>query len=275
MNYFETTIRIDEKRIDSDIIVAELAEIGYESFDTNSDILKAYIQEVDYNQNAVEECIIQLGISDLYLQTTLIERVNWNQQWESSYEPIEVDDFCYIRAPFHQPKPGFTYQLLIEPKMSFGTGHHQTTKLMLKAMRKYTFTSQNVLDMGSGTGILAIVAKKMGSAKTVAIDIDEWSIENTKENIVLNETPDIECILGDSSKISGQFGLILANINRNILLKEMNIYSTHLESNGLLFLSGFFTCDEPIITDETKKHKLQLIDTLTDDQWTCLVLQKQ
>lgn len=274
MNYYETNIRIDETTIDSDIIVAELAELGYESFDTDLHIVKAYIPQSEFDENKLLECITQLGISANYENSVLIERQNWNEKWETSYEPIEVDQFCYIRAPFHKPKNGFTFQLVIEPKMSFGTGHHQTTKLMLKAMKKYDFKDKKVLDMGCGTGILSIVAHKMGSSVTHAIDIDEWSVENTKENIEINETNDVVCWQGDSAAIVSNYDIILANINRNILLQDMNIYSDHLNNHGLLFLSGFFNTDVSVITNLTNKHQLELIDTLNDDQWTCLVLKK-
>jgi ribosomal protein L11 methyltransferase len=275
MNFIETSISIDKvEGIDSEIIVAELAECGYESFVTENGQLKAYVQEELFDTGVVSEIFTNLGINNQSVTHVTMERQNWNEQWESNYEPIPVDDFCYIRAPFHEPVSGFEHQLVITPKMSFGTGHHQTTKLMIKAMRNVDFKNLSVLDMGCGTGILAILAKQLGAGKVVAIDIDPWATENSRENFEINKTPDISCFTGDSSDISGMFDVILANINRNILLKDMALYAQHLNPNGQLFMSGFYESDNPLITNEAVAQGLQLAGKINDDQWLCLHFRK-
>jgi len=268
MNYIETTIIVDSKIIDTEIIIAELADIGYESFLTDVNLIKAYIQESDFEERKLYEVIEKYSLTNI--SHFIIGRENWNQQWEASYEPVIIDDFCYIKAPFHISLPNFENELIIEPKMSFGTGHHQTTVLMIKAMRTIDFCNKAVLDMGCGTGILAILAKKLGAKSVLAIDIDNWAIENTLENTVLNNVSDITANVGDINDIAGSFDIILANINRNILLRDIEKYTQSLNTNGIILLSGFLNSDNQIIEEEANKHGLKVTLILNDGEWLSL-----
>lgn len=271
-NYIETEIAVDDLNgLDPDIIISELAELGYESFTTDNGVLKAYIQEELFNATLTGNAFLSLSIKNEKVRHAKIERQNWNQEWESNYEPIPVDSFCYVRAPFHPTVDGFVHQLVITPKMSFGTGHHQTTRLMIKAMKDFNFNNLSVLDMGCGTGILAILAKKMGAGKVVGIDIDPWAVENSIENFEVNEVVDIECYTGDCSAITGSFDVILANINRNILTKDMAVYRSHLKKGGTLFVSGFYDQDEGLISSTAQNNGFLQIGRHHDIQWSCLV----
>lgn len=272
MDYIETNINLKGLDIDSEIIVAELAEIGYESFLSEPSTLKAYIQQPDLIEEKLATIVSDYNLSNVLNNT--IKKENWNLSWETSYEPIIVDNFCYIRATFHQSLPGFKHELIIDPKMSFGTGHHQTTRLMIQAMQTIVFTNKTVLDMGCGTGILAIFAEKMGASAVTAIDIDSWSIENTTENMVLNNCTNIEPLIGEAKIISRNYDIILANINRNVLLRDMKTYAHHLNNGGYLVLSGFYEQDNRIIIEETFLRNLKMVKLFNDEQWLCLLFTK-
>ncbi len=276
MNYIETNIPINSlKGIDADVVIAELADCGYESFITEVDYVKSYIPEQHFNQTTLSKILQILNIDPTNVVNKLIEHQNWNQQWESDYEPISIDNFCHIRAPFHKATHEFEHELIIMPKMSFGTGHHQTTRLMIQSMRKIDFNERCVLDMGSGTGVLGILAKKMGAKNVTTIDIDPNATDNCKENIETNNVNNIVCITGDSSIIEGNFDIILANINRNVLLKDIPIYAKHLNNNGVLLLSGFYESDNYLIDNEANKNALTQIFNVENQQWSCLAFSKQ
>ncbi|HPW66008.1 MAG TPA: 50S ribosomal protein L11 methyltransferase [Salinivirgaceae bacterium] len=275
MNYIETSISLSNlKGIDPEIVIAELAECGYESFITEEGYVKSYIPETEFAEATVFNVLGVLKIERSAIVNKLIEHQNWNQQWESDYEPISIDNFCHIRAPFHTETQGFEHELVIIPKMSFGTGHHQTTRLMIQAMRKIEFKERLALDVGSGTGVLSILAKKLGAKSVVAIDIDPNATENCKENVAINQVDQIICKTSDSSAIEGNFDIILANINRNVLLKDISIYANHLNNNGFLLTSGFFESDNDFICIEAHEHALKESFRLEYQQWSCLVFSK-
>ncbi len=274
MNYLETIFSTQTLPPESiEILIAELGEVGYESFVEDFGELRAYIPEEHFNRNDLDK-VIRPRFPNITFHSKPIPRENWNKTWESHYTPIEVDDFCYIHAPFHLPNPKFPVNIQIEPKMSFGTGHHQTTRLMIQAMRRIDFKSKMVLDIGCGTGVLAIVATKLGARIVDAIDTDEWAVENSVENAKLNNVANISVIHGDSRAIVKTYDVILANINRNVLLNDMSIYSQHVKKGGSLVLSGFYSFDENILIEEAKKWNLTLKTSLRNEGWDCLHLIK-
>ena len=246
--YVGCTIEVIPREPAAGIFTAALAELGFESFEDTENGLIAYIQEADFDQVALEQ--IPYWKSKAWQASYTLERIpmqNWNAVWEADYHPIQVGDLCIVRAPFHQPpQPPVNYDLVIAPKMSFGTGHHETTWLMLKALLDTAVSGKTVLDMGCGTGVLGILAHRMGAAKVVGIDIDAWSIENARENADRNQGESIELRLGEADAIGeDRFDLILANINKNILLDQLAQYAAAMHAGGILFLSGFYPADIP------------------------------
>lgn len=277
MDYIELTVKIRPLEVGRDILIAELAEIGFESFVDITDGLQAFIQVTDYN----EESFLNLHLLkepnfNIEYATKLIKDENWNEVWEKSFDPINVDDECYIRAPFHEQKGGVKYDIVIEPKMSFGTGHHETTFLMTQRLLSMDLQGEDVLDMGCGTGVLAILAKLKGANVVVAVDNDEWAYENTVENVKTNKQSSIDVRLGGSETIKGNlFDVIIANINRNILLQNMTAYCETLKIGGSILFSGFFSSDVDLLMLEAKKHNLRLIYTTDKNEWTLLHLIKE
>lgn len=202
-------------------------------------------------------------------------KVNWNEEWEKNYDPIAVDELVYVRASFHESQPGFRHEIVINPKMSFGTGHHATTYQVLRLQGEIDHQGKRVLDVGSGTGILAIMAHLLGAKEVEAFDIDDWCVENGNENFDLNGLA-TRMGLGTIRQVNpqGPFDIILANINKNVLLDELKIYSDLLISGGYLLLSGFYTEDIDDLVQEAKKHSLELLKTSSKDNWAALILQK-
>ena len=199
-----------------------------------------------------------------------IEQTNWNEEWEKNFNPIVVDDVCSVRAPFHE-KPNTEYDIIIEPKMSFGTGHHETTHMMIQHILKNDFTNKSVLDMGCGTGVLAILAEIKGAKPIDAVDYDNWCYLNSLENVERNNCKNITVIEGDASVLKGKkYDIIIANINRNILLNDMETYVSCLNKGGLLFLSGFYNDDIPVIQEECEKHMLKFEEKLERNHWVAL-----
>jgi ribosomal protein L11 methyltransferase len=192
---------------------------------------------------------------------------DWNELWEASYQPVVVNEHCRVRAPFHDPDPRFEFDLVIEPKMSFGTANHETTAQIITLMLETDFRGKEVLDMGSGTAVLAILAKKLGAAKTVAIDNDEWAYRNAFTNVALNGIDDIEIVLGDASAIKGTFDVVLANINRNILLRDMHCYVDAMRPQAHIFFSGFYEEDLASIKEEAARLGLSYKRHLTKNRW--------
>ena len=270
-NYIEYFFKIHPLQPASDILIAELGDAGFESFVENEDGISAYIQQNDWSETILDD--IQILKSEEFTITytkNFIEQVNWNEEWEKNFNPIIVDDVCSVRAPFHE-KPNTQYDIVIEPKMSFGTGHHETTHMMIQHILKNDMAGKTVLDMGCGTAVLAILAEMKGAQKLDAIDIDNWCYLNSIENAERNNCNNITVLEGDVSLLEGRnYDVIIANINRNILLIDIHQYAKCLNKNGVLFLSGFYKDDISAIEDECVKHHLKLTETLERNHWVAL-----
>ena len=245
-----------------------LAEIGFDSFMDDSMGLKAYCSAENRNDEAVESLLADSAFFDIHLlKVEEMPDKDWNELWEASYQPVVVNERCRVRAPFHAPDPSFEFDLVIEPKMSFGTANHETTSQIIQLMLETDFQGKTVLDMGSGTAVLAILAKKLGAAHTVAIDNDEWAYRNAFTNCELNGIGDIEIVLGDALSISGKFDVVLANINRNILLRDMHCYVAAMNPEAHIFFSGFYTEDLGSIKAEAERLGLRYCRHLSRNNW--------
>ncbi|NNL16757.1 MAG: 50S ribosomal protein L11 methyltransferase [Flavobacteriaceae bacterium] len=255
----------------SDILVAELGYAGFESFVETETGVIAYIRKIEWHPSILED--IQILNSEEFSITYAqeeIEQINWNQEWEKNFKPIVVEDLCTVRATFHE-EPNTAFDIVIEPKMSFGTGHHETTHMMIQHILKTDFINKSVLDMGSGTGVLAILSEMKGAKAIDAIDIDNWCYLNSLENTERNKCQNISVYQGDASLIKERkYDIILANINRNILLKDIKTYASCLNNNGILFLSGFYKNDIPVLEKECKKHMLKLDEKIERNNWVSL-----
>ncbi|MCF0042512.1 50S ribosomal protein L11 methyltransferase [Dyadobacter fanqingshengii] len=273
MNYIEVDLKVDPDF--SEILMAELGEAGFESFVETDEGLLAYIQENDFDEQNLHDLTAKyLELTTIAATWKSLERRNWNEEWEKSYEPIEVGDQIRVRATFHEPDPAFKYDLLIQPKMSFGTGHHETTWLVMNEQLSLPHTGLSVMDVGCGTGILSILAAKLGAAQLLGFDIDEWAVENTKENFSMNNLDSgAEVFQGTITEVPEEkmFGGILANINRNILLSEMPAYVKHLQPGGWLVTSGFYETDQADIEQCALENGLTKINSNTRNQWSCVV----
>jgi ribosomal protein L11 methyltransferase len=251
-----------------EILIAELGAVGFESFVETDTGLSAFIQKSDW----FDDILLQVRILnspefEIGYKFNEIEPTNWNKEWESNFEPIIVDDVCMIRAPFHDSRH-LNFDIVIEPKMSFGTGHHETTHMMVQHILKNNFSDKYVLDMGCGTGVLAILAELKGATGIHAIDIDRWCYINSKENIERNKCSHITVFEGDSNLLcQTKYDIIIANINRNILLQDIAKYVQCLSDNGMLFLSGYYAQDKDIIESECRNNRLQLVETLERNKW--------
>lgn len=274
MDYLEFKITCAEDF--REILIAELAEIGFDSFLETETGLDAYAPEVDFNREAYEQVIENYrDAAQIKVTEGKMPKVNWNEEWEKNYDPIAVDDLVYVRASFHESQPGFRHEIVINPKMSFGTGHHATTYQVLRLQGEIDHQGKRVLDVGSGTGILAIMAHLLGAKEVEAFDIDDWCVDNGNENFDLNGLT-TRMGLGTIRQVSpqGPFEIVLANINKNVLLDELKIYADLLLSDGYLLLSGFYTEDIEDLVQEANKHGLELLKTSSKDNWAALILQK-
>src|SRR6188768_3231815 len=260
----------------SEILMAEIAEVGFDSFLETDKGFEAYVELEKYDkaqlQTIKEKYTAQTPV--IFYQDR-IQKQNWNEEWEKNYEPIIVDDKCIIRAEFHQPAKQYPYELIITPKMSFGTGHHQTTYLMIRAQMKIDHRDKRVMDAGCGTAILSVMASKRGAREVEAFDIDEWSVSNSNDNIELNHCKNIRHQIGKLSDLTfeGSFDLILANINKNVLLDEMPLYAAHLAPGGQLLLSGFYTEDIPDLLERAAPYALRELARDQKENWASLLLQ--
>ncbi len=276
MNYISFTFKIEPRTLShdiaSEILIAELGEAGFESFIETEDGVTAYIQKKDYKETILRDVqILKSNEVKINFEIKEIEQSNWNEEWEKNFKPIQVDDLVSIRAPFHERSLGIKYDIVIEPKMSFGTGHHETTYLMIQHLMDINLQGKTVLDMGCGTGILAIFAEMKGAKKLDAIDIDSWCYKNSLENIERNRCKHISVHKGDASLLlNKKFDVIIANINRNILLQDLSIYIRSLNKNGILLLSGFYMEDIPIIDKEAQTNALKLEKKLVRNNWVAL-----
>ena len=271
INYIGYTFNVSPKEPATEILIAQLGFAGFESFVENEDGVTAYIQENDWNSEILNE--IQILNSDEFkisYKEEVIEQTNWNSEWEKNFNPIQVDDLVSIRAPFHE-NPNLKYDIVIEPKMSFGTGHHETTHMMVQQLLQLDLTNKKTLDMGCGTGILAIFAEMKGAQPIDAIDIDTWCYENSLENVERNNCKHISVFEGDASLLADKkYDVIIANINRNILLNDMNTYMNCLSEEGIILFSGFYKEDIPIIDAEVSKFGLTLDTVIERNNWVSL-----
>lgn len=278
MNHIECRFKLNPFYPFNEILIAELGELGFESFVEEADCVLAYISKADFKEEELKEMQInQIEELEISLEIVEIPKENWNKKWEDSFQPVEVDDFCVVRAPFHQLDKTFEHEIIIEPKMSFGTGHHATTQLMLKALQDKSIKGKKVMDMGSGTGILAILAHQLGATEIHAVDIEEWAYENMQENFERNNCPEVKAYLGGAellSQIDQKFDLFLANINKNILLRDMPAYISHLKEGGKLILSGFFPLDAEEMKSALSAYPLEFINQTDLGDWCCLQLRR-
>ena len=273
--YTEYNFTISPKEPGTEILIAELGALGFESFVENDTGLMAYIQNKDWSENMLENIFV-LNSSEFEIEYShkKVEQTNWNIEWEKNFDPIQVEDKVSIRAPFHE-NPNLEFDIVIEPKMSFGTGHHETTYMMLQHLLELDATGKKVLDMGCGTGILAIFAEMKGANSIDAIDVDSWCYTNSLENVEGNKCKKISVLKGDALLLKDQkYDLIIANINRNILLQDLSAYTSCLNENGVLLLSGFYQKDIPIIDNEVKKYNLELTKITEKNNWVALRYQK-
>lgn len=255
----------------TEILIAELGYAGFESFVETEEGVTAYIQKEEWNDAILDDIYI-LKSEEFEISYTFeeIEQINWNEEWEKNFNPIIVDGLCSVRAPFHE-KPDTTYDIIIEPKMSFGTGHHETTHMMIQHILKNDFKDKSVLDMGCGTGVLAILAEMRGAKSIDAIDYDNWCYLNSLENVERNNCKHITVLEGDASLLKTQkYDTIIANINRNILLNDMGAYVKCLNPNATLFVSGFYNDDIPAIEEECNKYGLTSVEILERNNWVAL-----
>ena len=273
MEYVCVAFKVTPPEPGSEILASALSEENFESFVHNDEGFEAFIQLPLYNEIVLKDLREQFSGLDFTYATHTIKQENWNETWEKSFDPVIIENYCTIRAPFHAAPAPPVLDIIIEPKMSFGTGHHQTTWLMTKSLFENDLKNKSVLDVGCGTGILSIVAKKLGAKTVVGFDIDEWSIENSRENRKVNgySRLDIDFFQGTIQKVVNQsFDLILANINKNILLKEMGSYVGVLNTGGQIFFSGFFDLDAPDLIEAAKNLGLKFIKQETKNEWATL-----
>ncbi|MEP7254592.1 MAG: 50S ribosomal protein L11 methyltransferase [Ferruginibacter sp.] len=269
MNYIQVEFEIEEAA-SKEILIALLSQSGFESFEEEENILKAFIKKDEFIEDSLADI---LKIIPAKYTTNVIQSQNWNAQWESSFEPIVVDDFVAIRAAFHQPIKNVKHEIIITPKMSFGTGHHATTYLMIEQMAALDFTHKRVLDFGTGTAVLSILAEKMGAAEIDAIDNDDWSIENSIENLAANNSTKIKLKKADTISSSKKYDIILANINLNVILSNLPAIAGVSKKGTVILLSGFLKADEKVLPGELSKIGVSHSGTLQKGEWICLLCQ--
>ena len=276
--YIHITVQTTDSE-ESDILVARLSQSGFEGFEEEPKKLHAFIPESLYDATRVENIIAEIkGVADPFhtlFEVEYIEPRNWNAEWEKDFEPVVVDRFCAIRAHFHEPVPDVQYDLVITPKMSFGTGHHATTHMMISVMQHLEFRGLSVLDFGTGTGVLAILACKLNAGPVTAIDSDEWSIENATENAKLNDCEKIRIERRDSLSGMGRFDIILANINLRVILENMEFLRQHLNQSGVFIGSGVLESDEEKISKKAHEAGFTLERLMNRDNWICFSLKNQ
>lgn len=273
MRYFEVKFRtIPCTTTVNDVLSAFLGEIGFESFVEYNDGIKGYIQQPIYNEKTLKETIENIPLENISIsyETELMEDKDWNEEWEKNFfQPIVIGNRCAIHSTFHKDVPKAEYDILINPQMAFGTGHHETTSLILGELLDAELLNKSLLDMGCGTSILAILAAMRGAKPITAIDIDTWCVDNSKENILLNKIDNITVELGDASTLKGRepFDIIIANINRNILLHDMSSYAACMHKNSEIFMSGFYVEDIPLIQKKAESLGLEFISYKEKNNW--------
>jgi len=268
--YIQITIDLQDKDL-SDMLVAMLSEAGYEGFEESDTCLKAFIGQEHFDPQSLQEILFPTG---LIYRSELIPFANWNARWESHFAPVLVGKYCAVRASFHEPVSGVDHEIIITPKMSFGTGHHATTYMMIEQMQKINFQGKNVLDFGTGTGVLAILAEQSGADAVLAIDNDPLSIDNAAENLIENKCRHATLQMANSLAGLGVFDVIVANINKNVILEHMANLQQHLSKQGVLLLSGLLTDDRPEINIAATINGFTQKDEAQKDGWICIRLQR-
>lgn len=268
MNHIQLTITAAEA--DQEQLISLLSELGATGFEQTEDRLLAYFEEESFPSYDVKGIL-----SNFPFEVTTVKEQNWNEVWEKAFQPVVVDDFCAIRADFHEPITGVAHEIIITPKMSFGTGHHATTHLMMQQMREIPFQSKNVFDFGTGTGILAILAEKLGAEKITAIDNDEWSFENATENAARNNCTKIDVQLSSVLPAGIVFDVVLANINRNVILQYLPYLKDMVIQNGVLLLSGLLVSDKEDIVEACWQNGFELVVDKDRNNWLSLRMTKQ
>jgi len=276
VNYIELKCEKPATEEQLEILIAELSDLGFESFEEETDHLLAYIPQKDYSKDMLTGNMYLMDQeADGKLVIKLIKEQNWNAVWESSYDPVVIDGRCQIRAPFHQADDKMDFDIVIHPKMSFGTAHHETTSLIISILLNEEVRGLKVLDMGCGTGVLAILSILKGAKSAVAIDFDEWAYNNSIENIALNNISNIDVQLGDASLLGNKsFNLILANINKNVLLADIKAYSKVLDKGGRIIFSGFYNSDLEDIKTEAGKNSLTYQSHREKNNWVAAIFTK-
>ena len=265
----EVTIKTDQWQ---EVLIALMSEMGYEGFEQEGELLRAYAPEKRFDLAALKELLAQYQLEH---EERRLEERNWNEEWEKNFQPVTIGTFCAVRADFHEPIAGVEHELLITPKMSFGTGHHATTHMMIEAMQHLELRGKRVLDFGTGTEVLAILAEKLGAAEVVGIDNDDWSIANAQENIEVNGCNLVKLRKIDSvSALRNRFDVLLANINKHVIIAEMAAMEQHLGKGGVILLSGLLENDYEDIENEAVKSGLSVSGRGMKGAWICVKLQK-
>jgi ribosomal protein L11 methyltransferase len=272
MNYLQITIPTAATDL-QEILIAQLDEVGYEGFEQQETQLMAYVPDDRFDAEDLRELLEPFGLEPVVVR---MENKNWNEEWEKNFQPVVVEDFCAIRAYFHAPIEGVAHELVITPKMSFGTGHHATTYMMLQAMGRLDLRGKKVFDFGTGTGVLAILAEKLGAVDVLAVDNDDWSIENALENVSTNDCRSIRVQKMDKvPEGEGGYDVILANINKHVILAQLETLGQQLKEEGVILLSGLLENDFQDIENEAVKNKLSISERMTRGNWICLKTEKK
>ena len=269
MNYIQVEVHNTDNE-KNELLVALLSHAGFESFEELDTSLKAFIKENEFDQTALEEIITPLNLN---YTSSVIPQQNWNAQWESSFEPIVIGNFVGIRAAFHQPVNDVKYEIIITPKMSFGTGHHATTYMMIEQMQSLNFSNKTVVDFGTGTAVLAILAEKMGAKSVEAIDYDEWSIDNSIENAAVNNCTKINLVQAETIAANNKYDIILANINLNVIINNLVAIRAVSKKGSFILLSGFIKTDEAVMLKALAETGIQPLKIMQKGEWICMLTQ--
>jgi ribosomal protein L11 methyltransferase len=278
VNYTELNLQLKPLELFGEMLTYQLGEVGFEMFEDTPQGFKAYIQTANFNNDAVLEIIDSIKELNCEVTYTIqdIPWQNWNAEWEKNYQPEIIGNKIYVRAEFHEANPSYPHEIIVQPRMAFGTGHHPTTSQVMEAMLDLDFQNKSLLDMGCGTGILAILGMQLGASSAYAIDYDPNSVDNSIENAQRNGYPQIEVALGSSELLEGKsYDIILANINRNIILNDLDKYANSLNAGGLLITSGYYTSDLSVIKNKAAEYHIDYLQHTSQNDWCCATFKKQ
>ncbi len=281
MQYTEVTVELaPDTELSREILTAVLADAGYDSFNSEAKVFKAYIPTVHYDPATLQTALDSFPLEGVkfHYDAQEMEDKDWNEEWEKNYfHPVIIDNRCAVHSSFHTDLPKTEYSILINPKMAFGTGHHETTSLILQELLDADLTGKRVLDMGCGTSILAIMAAMRGAGEVVAIDIDDWCVDNSRENLALNQIGNVEVYKGDATLLASlsSFDTVIANINRNILLQDMAAYAKVLKPGGHIWISGFYTQDIPVLRQKAAENGLHYVSQREKNHWATVHFEKK